>query len=155
MLHFNTKNMTGLVFGRLTVLRTDGHRKDGHVSWLCRCECGKQKAVSSNSLRRRNPIQSCGCMNHTTAQIKRKPDGAWNDGKSYAINKGMHCYKGRHGWTTAAIRHYGNKCERCGWNAAQCDVHHRIPKARGGLHTISNAVVLCPNCHRVEHETTR
>lgn len=35
---------------------------------------------------------------------------------------------------------------------ARCDVHHRVPKAHGGLHTLANAVVLCPNCHRIEHE---
>lgn len=53
---------------------------------------------------------------------------------------------------TEAIRHYGPACERCGWNAARCDVHHRKPKGAGGLHTLENAIVLCPNCHRVEHE---
>lgn len=150
-MHSNAKDMTGLVFGRLIVLREVGRRKDGHVSWLCQCECGKQKAVSSNSLRRKNPVHSCGCMNHTRAQGKRRSDGAWNEGKSYAISGGAHCYKTRHGWAKAAILHYGNKCERCGWDAARCDVHHREPKAGGGLHTIENAVVLCPNCHRIEH----
>ncbi|WP_448043753.1 HNH endonuclease [Bradyrhizobium liaoningense] len=147
--------MTGLIFGKLTVLRADGRRKDGHVSWLCQCTCGKQKSVSSNSLRRKNPVRSCGCLNHTRAQNKRQPGGAWNEGKSYAIGNGEHCYKTRHAWAKAAVRHYGNKCERCEWDAARCDVHHRKPKAKGGLHTIANAVVLCPNCHRIEHEATR
>lgn len=89
-------------------------------------------------------------MNHTTAQRKRV--GAWNEGKSYAIREGEHCYRTRHAWAKAAIRHYGNKCERCGWDSARCDVHHREHKARGGLHTLANAIVLCPNCHRIEHD---
>lgn len=28
-------------------------------------------------------------------------------------------------------------------------------RAEGGQHTWSNAIVLCPNCHRVEHEHGR
>lgn len=51
--------------------------------------------------------------------------------------------------------HYGNKCEVCGWAEARCDVHHRKLKSRGGLHTIENAIVLCPNHHRVEHDRKR
>ncbi|WP_408509611.1 HNH endonuclease signature motif containing protein [Paraburkholderia sediminicola] len=43
----------------------------------------------------------------------------------------------------------------CGWDKAGCDSHHRIPKAQGGAHTIENGMVLCPNCHRIEHEQGR
>lgn len=63
-----------------------------------------------------------------------------------------HCYRTRHSWAKAVIRHYGNKCQRCGWDEARCDAHHRTPKAEGGLHTIKNGIVLCPNCHRIHHE---
>lgn len=31
------------------------------------------------------------------------------------------------------------------------EVHHKIPLAAGGEDTVSNAVALCPNCHRREH----
>jgi len=78
-----------------------------------------------------------------------------NEGKSYAINLGVHCYKTRHGWAKAAIRHFGNTCQKCGWNKARCDVHHLIPKSLGGLHTIENAIILCPNCHRIHHEESK
>lgn len=152
VLHPNARDLTGLISGRLTVAGPAGKTADGHIAWDCRCECGKTKLVSSNSLVRRNPVKSCGCMNHTTAQRKRRTDGPWNEGKSYTINSGEHCYRTRHGWARAAIKHYGNRCERCGWAEARCDVHHRQPKAQGGSHTLANAIVLCPNCHRIEHE---
>lgn len=152
-MHPRARDLRGLKVGRLTVLHEAGRSRDNHVVWMCQCECGKQKAISSNSLTRSVPVQSCGCMNHTRAQEKRKTSGAWNDGKSYAILSGEHCYKTRHAWAKAAIRHYGNKCEKCGWDKARCDVHHRHAKADGGLHTLSNAVVLCPNCHRIQHES--
>ena len=149
--HPNMKDLTGLNVGRLHVLSPSKRDADGHVMWLCKCECGKTKEIASNSLTRKNPVQSCGCMNKTTAQAKVKPDGAWNEGKSYAIQNGARCYKTRHGWAIAAIRKYGNKCQVCGWDKARCDVHHKHQKANGGLHTLENAIVICPNCHREEH----
>ena len=150
--HPNMKNLSGLVTGRLTVINPIKRDSDGHVMWLCKCECGKEKLIASNSLVRKNAVKSCGCMNKTTAKIKIKPDGAWNEGKSYSIKSGVHCYKTRQGWAKAAIREFGNKCQKCGWDKARCDVHHTIEKAKGGLNTLENAVVLCPNCHRVHHE---
>ena len=151
----NAKDHLGLVSGRLTVIAFAGRVKDGHLGWLCQCECGKQKVVPSNSLSRPVPVQSCGCLNYVRAQEKRRPQGAWNEGKSYAIADGQHCYKTRHAWARAIIRHYGNKCERCGWDKARCDAHHREAKAGGGKHTIENGIVLCPNCHRLEYEGKR
>ncbi len=46
--------------GRLTVIsRTTGPRAD-KVYWLCRCDCGKEKAVVSGDLTTQNTV-SCGC----------------------------------------------------------------------------------------------
>lgn len=39
-------NMSGLRFGRLTVLCEDG-RLNGEVSWKCKCDCGNIKIVSN------------------------------------------------------------------------------------------------------------
>ena len=56
-------DLTGQPFGRYTVIRECG-RKNGHVAWLCRCECGVEKVVCGSSLtRRKNPTVSCGCWN--------------------------------------------------------------------------------------------
>ena len=36
-----TKDLTGLRFNRLTVLTKSNNRsKDGHVKWICQCDCG-------------------------------------------------------------------------------------------------------------------
>lgn len=148
----NLRDLTGLRTERLTVSGFAGRASDGHARWLCLCDCGNTKIVSSNSLTRSTPVRSCGCMNRSVAQGRKRPDGSWNDGKSYAITNGEHCYKTRHGWSKAVIAHYGNRCQECGWDKGRCDAHHRTPKAQGGLHTIANGVVLCPNCHRVHHE---
>lgn len=146
------RDITGVRNGRLVAVKCVGRNKEGRALWRCKCDCGGEKVVQSNNLLRHTGTKSCGCLRREANAAKMREHGAWNDGKSYAIQDGEHCYQTRHSWAKAAIRHYGNQCERCGWNAARCDVHHRKPKASGGLHTIANAVVLCPNCHRVEHE---
>ena len=148
----HVRDLTGLRNGRLAAIKFVGRNSEGRAMWLCRCDCGGSKVVQSNNLTRSAGTKSCGCLRKDAAARRLNKSGAWNDGKSYAIDCGARCYKTRHSWAKAAIRHYGNKCERCGWDKARCDIHHRIPKAQGGLHTIDNAIVLCPNCHRIEHE---
>lgn len=148
----NAKDMTGLRLGRLLVLAASGKTNDGHIAWLCKCDCGKEKVISSHTLRRKKPVHSCGCLNYTVAQSRKLPGGPWNEGKSYSIANGEHVYKTRHSWAKAVIHHYGNKCQTCGWDKARCDAHHKILKSKGGQHTISNGKVQCPNCHRIEHE---
>jgi len=38
-------------------------------------------------------------------------------------------------------------CEHCGERVDQPHVHHIKPRADGGPNTVSNLIVLCPNCH--------
>src|SRR5699024_6156449 len=53
------KDITGEVFGRLTVLgRTHNIKND--TAWLCKCECGNYKMVRTTSLRSGDNV-SCGC----------------------------------------------------------------------------------------------
>lgn len=40
------------------------------------------------------------------------------------------------------------RCEYCGEEFDQPDVHHIKPRSEGGPNTPSNLIVLCPNCHR-------
>lgn len=54
-------DLTGQRFGKLVVLeKTNKRDAGGSVMWLCRCDCGNKKAISSNSLRR-GLSKSCGC----------------------------------------------------------------------------------------------
>lgn len=55
-------DLTGRKFGRLTVIEEAGRDKFGAVLWRCRCDCGNESIVLSNSLRRGNTL-SCGCLN--------------------------------------------------------------------------------------------
>jgi len=53
-------DLTGQRFDRLTVVCRDGLDRGGHYTWICRCDCGVELSVSSNSLRMGH-TKSCGC----------------------------------------------------------------------------------------------
>lgn len=56
-------DLTGNVFGRLTVLGDDGTRnKNSNVLWLCSCECGNTTHVRADHLKN-GRTKSCGCLN--------------------------------------------------------------------------------------------
>lgn len=58
-----TKNLINQTFGLLTVKkRYEEPSKDGRVQWVCTCDCGNTKIVSSHQLLSGNTI-SCGCAN--------------------------------------------------------------------------------------------
>jgi len=57
------RDLTGQKFGKLTVIE-EAERPKTYTStgayWLCRCECGREKVISANSLRQ-GDTKSCGC----------------------------------------------------------------------------------------------
>ena len=55
------KRLEGQRFGRLTVIQEVGRNKSGNALWLCKCDCGEEKVISSSSLRH-GGTQSCGCI---------------------------------------------------------------------------------------------
>lgn len=52
-------DLIGQRFGRLTVIGKD-EIKNHRQYWLCRCDCGNEKIVSTHSLTK--GTQSCGCL---------------------------------------------------------------------------------------------
>ncbi len=69
-------DLTGRVFGRLTVLGDDPRRK-GYV--LCQCQCGNQTSIRRSHLTRKNGsgTVSCGCLRREIAS---------ENGKKYLYN---------------------------------------------------------------------
>lgn len=53
------KDLTGLVFDRLTVLTQIGINKHRNALWKCQCSCGKTVVITSGSLHK--GCKSCGC----------------------------------------------------------------------------------------------
>jgi hypothetical protein len=81
--HRNSKDLTGNKFGKLVALKRNGGRRNGHILWDCRCDCGAEKAVPGYALTNGN-VKSCGCLRTENAASI----AASNVGKS----------RGRHHW---------------------------------------------------------
>ena len=56
----NLIDLTGQRFGRVVVLHYIP--KSNPTSWICRCDCGKKKAIRGDGLRS-GSTHSCGCLN--------------------------------------------------------------------------------------------
>ena len=59
--NINTKDLTGMRFGRLTVVKATKERKYEHIIWECICDCGNTTYVMGANLVR-GSTNSCGCL---------------------------------------------------------------------------------------------
>lgn len=55
------KDLSGEKFGMLTPIKVVGTNKYGYSIWNCKCDCGKEKQVTSRELLSGDTI-SCGCQ---------------------------------------------------------------------------------------------
>lgn len=62
----NINNLIGQRFGRLIVIQQTESRR-GHATWICKCDCGKIKAVVGSDLLN-GDIKSCGCLKSSYAE---------------------------------------------------------------------------------------
>ena len=58
------KDLTGKRFGRLLVIKRNGS-KNSCAAWLCKCDCGNEKTISSSHLQQ--GTKSCGCLSKEIA----------------------------------------------------------------------------------------
>lgn len=63
------KDMTGKVFGRLTVLCQAPSRRENRAAWLCRCSCGNECIVTGKELREKK-TKSCGCLRREQSRLQ-------------------------------------------------------------------------------------
>lgn len=62
----NCINLTGMSFGKLTVIKISSSHNPKSLLWDCQCGCGKTIKVQGNSLRTGH-TKSCGCFHKETA----------------------------------------------------------------------------------------
>jgi hypothetical protein len=66
-------DLTGRIFGRLTVVRFFKHDSRWNRVWKCLCSCGKTHYVRTSHLNDK-AVRSCGCLQlETLAKYRRKP----------------------------------------------------------------------------------
>jgi hypothetical protein len=94
-LHQNARDLTGMIFGRLTVVASTERRADHHVVWRCLCTCGAETFVRSTYLTT-GITTSCGCLNREITRMRRTTHGS-----------------ARHGSRTATYRSWESMKRRC------------------------------------------
>lgn len=85
------KNLIGRRFGKLLVKEYVGSQNKRSM-WLCGCDCGKEKVISSKNLLT-NGIKSCGCLKNKGYVKGDVVKGACGD-RLYKVYKSMihRCY---------------------------------------------------------------
>jgi hypothetical protein len=81
------KDLTGLKFGKLTVIEQAGHDKYNKILWKCKCDCGKETITHGRDLVNEH-CKSCGCLLNSN----RKEEGRFkglSKTRIYTIWKGM------------------------------------------------------------------
>lgn len=68
------RHLVGQKFGRLTVLAEAGRTKRNKKLWLCQCECGLERLITSNCLTSGHS-KSCGCLQRERAILILKTYG--------------------------------------------------------------------------------
>jgi len=152
------RDLLGLKFGRLLVIKEAGVNKNGKYIWLCKCDCGNEKLILSQRLIN-GASQSCGCLHKeqllkmiTKHGMARRVSGklnylyvTWSNIKQRCGNVKNHAYP-----------EYGGRgifmCER--WVNSFLffseDVGER-PSVNHTLDRINNEIGYCPeNCRWVE-----
>jgi hypothetical protein len=141
--HF--KDLTRLIFNRLTVLEYESTNDNRAIIWKCRCICGNEITVQSGSLINGH-TKSCGCLQKDIMRSKcgdKSP--AWRGGLSYEL----YGYE----WTyelKEVIRDiFNRKCYLCNKleseNGKHLDVHHINYNKLD--ERICNLLALCHRCH--------
>ena len=69
-----TVDLTGKRFGKLTVLKKLDKVKNNSRLWLCKCDCGKTKEVTTRDLNNHR-VASCGCAKGNKKQLIGKRFG--------------------------------------------------------------------------------
>lgn len=127
-------NLTGQVFGMLTVEDCIGTARDKHSLWSCRCRCGNYSLVASNHLKC-GKVKSCGCWKQqcsvthglTRNRVTNPVFRAWSGIISRCYNKNNKSYK-----------YYGQRgisvCEN--FKHSACNLYNIIGERPSKTHSI-------------------
>jgi len=69
-------DLTGIQFGRLTAIERTTKGPQGHIRWLCRCECGAILPVMASHLVSGHS-KSCGCFHPNFQDLTGQRFGRW------------------------------------------------------------------------------
>lgn len=170
------KDLTGEKFGRLFVIKESDKRIGDRPTWLCRCDCGNTKEVSSQDLTT-GRISSCGCLKRgrishkdrkliptkSLPNINESPriNTKFSIYRSSARNRGLEFELSKEDFLnliTGECTYCGKKSET-GFDLKSLSVHttflgiDRVDNTKG--YTINNVVSCCKLCNRMKMTLTK
>lgn len=102
-------DLTGKVFGQLTVLERVKIPREHESHWLCRCTCGNEVVVVAGNLKR-GTTQSCGCTAHKRKAAARIIDLTGQKfGKLTVLYMNDRSFSSRVSWH--CVCDCGNECD--------------------------------------------
>jgi hypothetical protein len=99
--------------------------------------------------------RECGRSELVTPAGRHPVDGA--TAEAVIENAAIHDAGRRHHAIPPAVRHEvldrdGHRCRAPGCGSTRfLELHHVVPRARGGTHRAANLITLCSRCHRFLH----
>ena len=142
----------GIRFTRLIVIKKGKGSGSRGNYYICQCDCGEVKSITSGDLRSGN-TKSCGCYQRdkvremsTTHGLSNKPGfSRWR----HQIRRDADAE-----WTiemTNALLEFQDRCVVCS-STENLSIDHVRPFSKGFGLKPGNAVVLCKSCNSTKHD---
>jgi hypothetical protein len=139
-------DLTGKIFGYLSVLREVGSTRRNEILWMCKCKCGKEKVINSSYLLSGH-TKSCGCFRKEN--ISGENNFNWKGGITSDIMKARSSIPYKE-WRNLVFSRDSFTCKLCDDSKGHNLQAHHIerfcdyPELR---YEISNGITLCRSCH--------
>lgn len=155
----NKKDLTGQVFGRLTVLEeSDKRSTSGDLFWKCLCECGAEALVPTNSLKRKTTT-SCGCFAREVAKKLAKErvgikNHSWNPNLTQEHRERGRNFPEYFLWRLEVYNRDEFICQACFRKGGDIVAHHikNYSDNKELRVDINNGCTLCHRCHTLFHK---
>lgn len=155
------KNLTGLVFGKLTVIEQDFSVKKAKLYWKCKCACGTIKTISGDGLVSGNS-KSCGCYRKESASIRGKKYKGKNNHKyrhdlseeDRSLARDRTLITGYREWSFNVKKRDNFICQSCKILGGDLRSHHieNFSSNKESRLELYNGICLCETCHKRFHK---
>lgn len=152
----NFKDITGQVFGELTVIEIDVDkmkaRKNNSMYWKCRCSCGKIKSILGSHLRN-GSIITCG---DRSVHWSGENGTTWKGGITPTLISAR-MSKIYNEWRDKVYAKDFYICQCCGkYKNFNKNAHHIINFSEDEKlrYDINNAILLCEECHHIKFKNS-
>lgn len=146
------KDLTGMKFNRLTVIKEYGRDKSGNVTWLCKCDCGNECTVIGTNLLKGSSM-SCGCLQKEQL-IERNINPDLTE-EERELNKENRKSNGDFKkWSKEVKKQADYTCDYCGKRGGKLCSHHLNcwDDFKEERYILNNGVCLCEKCHKEFHK---